>query len=344
MDDSLAKGLTKRFFRELDEKLDGRINSLPTNLISGKKVSLKNWERFEKAFVERMSPVSLDIVKFGSKKNRKIGWTGFLPTSTNHAQSREENVLYPYQRIYSSEGISDSLRGRWSASHHLIRRFFQRGAKSVDITSAMMMDMVFSELKYVSFWADVLYEQILFGERLVKKQGFEKTRFIIPSKSGYFVAVWTKPCLSLKTFIGLDTASEIELELREKMIALWDLFSPYYLNYRSRTSLDFADDPDSFFRDEFVVYFEMILSHFVNDGFLNSYAKSIIPNGSSDEDHARYSRALGPHFWQFTKEQTTEFTDLCEKYSFIDAVSKTKRATFANFKKIAQESEQDAKA
>ena len=344
MDDSLAKGLTKRFFRELNEKTDESINSLPTNLISGEKVSLKKWERFEKAFVERMSPVSLDIVKFGSKKNRKIGWTGFLPTSTNHAQSREENVLYPYQRIYSSEGVSDSFSGRWSASHHLIRRFFQRGAKTTDLNSTVMMDMVFSELKYVSFWADVLYEQILFGERLVKERGFEKTRFILPSKSGYFVAVWTKPSLSLKTFIGLDTASQKELELREKMIALWNLFSPYYLNYRSRTSLDFAGDPDGFFSDEFVVYFEMILSHFVNDGFLNSYVESILPKNSSDGEQARYLKALGPHFWEFAKETTTDFSDVCEKYSFIEAVSKTKREIFADFKKIAQESEQDAKA
>ena len=72
----------------------------------------------------------------------------------------------------------------------------------------------------------------------------------------------------------------------------------------------------------------MILSCLVNDGFLSNYIERVAPHDASIEERRRYGNALGPHLLEFTKGATTEFSRLCEKYSFIDAVSKTKTKIF----------------
>lgn len=226
MDNSLAKGLTKRIFREHAERAHEKIMSF---------LSQKNWKKTNKSLLSPSNDFTLSACAFGSKNKPWIGFSLIKPYSYNPKGWEED--LFAVESCVISRNHSDLFRdGRfaWAISHHSIQRFLERTNLIDPGSFENAHKILLSELKYASLWClvlDVIFEAALLED---KKLGpyLDTFSLIIPSPHGAFfarkaffnnedfnfTADKSGNFLTVRTFLPLKQLSDKQLRLRELMI------------------------------------------------------------------------------------------------------------------------------
>ncbi|MDC1210353.1 hypothetical protein N8087_00330 [Porticoccaceae bacterium] len=224
MDKSLAKGLTRRIFREHAERTHEKIMSC---------LSQSVWKKINKLLLSPSNDYTLSACAFGSKNKPLIGFSLLQPYSYN-PKGWEEN-LFGVESCVISRNDSDLFSDgqvSWTISHHSIQRFLERTNLIDPGSFENAQKILFSELKYASLWCYVL--DTIFGVALLKDEKLgpyiDTFSLIIPSPHGAFFARKTKFSrndtdkskyfLSVRTFLPLKELNDKQLRLRELMIKL----------------------------------------------------------------------------------------------------------------------------
>ena len=227
MDKSLAKGLTKRIFREHFETIDNKIHFLHLNGWN------KNWKKNIKKFSTSWNDFTVSASEFGSKKKPWFGFSFLVPYDYN-PQGWEEMQFGVHSLLFSRnhQELVDDESIHWLISHHAIQRFLERTNLVNPTTFENTPGLLQEELKYVSLWSLVLIH--IFTKAISEDKNLEfyidNFSLLIPAPNGVFLARMKSydnkelervgNSFSLRSFLPLKQLNDKQLKLRNRMIEL----------------------------------------------------------------------------------------------------------------------------
>ena len=159
MDKSLAKGLTKRFFRELIPNTHAEINRALH--FSQRKRKRKNaYVEVKSLFLGELSDFLVESVVIGPPKKESLCFTSFSPEEEDLIERWDEPNLRPHFVVLSgSRGhyIEEAEVLSWEASHHAVQRIIQRNQHIDSDNFHELMRLVTKEFRYVNICAHILH-------------------------------------------------------------------------------------------------------------------------------------------------------------------------------------------
>ena len=272
MDESLAKGLTKRFFRDYIFET-GVIGSILSNHSKKRSNRIDFWLTEVR---RKASHCLIHSAKFGTKKRVGAGWSLLLGSRYNEAKDWEESVMYPYDYVFVNNKLQEDNQPFWCISHHAIQRIFQRkiGAETSDLKE--LVSCVTAELRFVTLISYVLnraFSRVLRGFPLDEHDDFD---LICPTDNGLFLCelnflegdTGIIPQLQLRSWISLDMLRPEQLESRERLMKRASPFTEMHLIYLINNDYhiyyDQTPSTENYRRAEFIIY-SLLMLEFITE-------------------------------------------------------------------------------
>jgi hypothetical protein len=214
--ESLAKGLKSRFFTELPEELNVKIDAFAKSLT--KKNSPKLWEHYAKSASSIFSNHALSVYLGGSKRKPYLGICALRLGTDRDFKNWKEDFVTSYNVIlnYEPREVFD-MTGVFILGEHVVSRLYQRsrlrkGNDQLDI------DFILPELRCIPVWA--AYWTYAFHE-MHDRFGIERLSAIIPGSTGLFFADCStdSPFIEIRTFVGDDQLTYPQQASKESMLA-----------------------------------------------------------------------------------------------------------------------------
>ena len=154
IDKSLAKGLTREFFKNINKNLKIKFKDLKNLrdkkskhkifLISLEKLLSTDWNNF-----------SINHCKWGKPKSLNLGYTVLDIGDYNPLEEFDENVLISKHIVIASnpDQYYDNLSTTFMISHHVIQRLFQRNHLINTKNFSKNFKLIHSEFRYVNFYS-----------------------------------------------------------------------------------------------------------------------------------------------------------------------------------------------
>lgn len=211
MDETLAAGLTKRFFKDCNEQNKAQLKhllGLQRQFFSKRK--RKNLlEKWDIEFAGKLfNPLAI-----GPKHNLELFTSYILPFEYNPVKQYEEPLLTPaYAHINCSASIERPYvhpTVDYVIGFHAIKRFFQRRSPSNNSANAAFKEL-YSFLPHVDEWATFYYILII-SLKLNKFDDWTSLSLPIPTKDGLFLANAlsdSSTFIHISTFVGTRQFTE----------------------------------------------------------------------------------------------------------------------------------------
>jgi len=319
VDESLAKGLTKRFIREYPVVASKELRDIQSTLSKTKSEKKKREKLFD-SLRSNSNNLCMAPAAFGSVKKLYVSFTTFALGNYN-PQGYAEQLLLPTNSFYA-HNLKDGVRPagpQFGISHHAIQRFFERS----DLVSADSFKdsfkFVIKETRYLFFWCYFL-KTGLFSSLRDKPHLWpylDSSSFVIPSPNGIFLAQYRrfegddgsiKAFFCIKTFLSLKDLSSSQLSLRLNMIDISRHYhrEPFSCIY---DYLPFLRVKDPLLIDSWYYSTLCVWRYFVEVGFIDKYIANSI-NENFDQNAIRE-----------IKEQCTDlshFSDIPDYYDLYE--------------------------
>ena len=220
MDSSLARGLKKSLFEELNEEIVEAINKFHSftaqrNLSQSRKI----WPAYYRDCQKFLHPFLISKFLGGSERKPLIGLTLFEP-SENVRNSWNEPCLSTTQMMIGHDPwCFKGVSGGFNIGEHAIHRLFQRCVSNEAVFNENRRNFdILSELKYASLWCG--YWTLTCTSRSSR---LETEQFcpIIPTPSGLFLCeihLKTLNRIEIRTFISDSMLSSQQAELKNRML------------------------------------------------------------------------------------------------------------------------------
>ena len=332
MDESLAKGLTKRFFREYNpeiEKLHGQV-------FSDRKKSSQKKIDFRLNQIRRKAPhLIVHSARFGSKKQRCVGWTFLASYNDNDAKGWEEALMLPATVAFIANKEQEIGVQAWCISHHAIQRIFQRKNTIKTFDLNVLASSITAELDYVAVIAFVLgrVSQRLFDSGELAKS--DVVEFVCPTLNGLFLCELhcleedgrLFPQLYLRSWISVAILRAEQTEVRRRLIARFQPFLEVHYPYEVfNRFLEKGDNHASTFGYLYILFLLEFISDFddlfvpsqplgeyINSAW-NDYLSLSAPDVQSSYRNTitelgwelGYEALCGAHFKRLVKEQRAD--------------------------------------
>ena len=224
-DDSLAKGLTKRFIRENQKSTTKLLNSIQRE--SAKIKTRKQWDRFIKNTCKNNSAIINSYI--GGSRRKPYFCISFFdkgtwnPMDEHHATGGwPEDSLYENFIIFQFNGHAPVLRGmvKYIISHHAVQRIFQR-LRSNNVESSLWEPAaIFGEIQHLSLWSSVWCHVLGLLDPFNLNLDYDDLSFPFPGNQGLFIGAQpngTAGCF-LRTYVGDEKLSETQLAVRNLLL------------------------------------------------------------------------------------------------------------------------------
>lgn len=218
IDQSLARGLTKRYLRNCRASQD--ISAAVINAeMSGKKNFVDRClRRFEKTMAATLVHKSIQ----GKRSKRLGGVTNLYPFDVNALALREEDVLYAIDVKIRNDGDAEMLEPRWAISHHAIQRIYERAGALQEVESDGIHRVVLESLLFappVAFFFDHFSDIDLLASLDSGEKPREKAFGIsLASPFGLFLCELNHEIMVLKTFVATEMLTEEQGRIRTRQI------------------------------------------------------------------------------------------------------------------------------
>lgn len=213
MTESLAKGLTTRFFNELESGIAPMREKFLT-AVGGKKITRKNWRIVSNIAQDCFSDYALEIYEGGSERKPYISLNLLLPIESRRYNSWDEKCLTGNATVINLVPfLIHSLPVPYNISEHTIARLFLRSHVPLD-GGLVDIHAIKLELAYIPFWAS------LWGLFINTENLFGQCSIAIPSQSGLFFAQTfaAGKGIEIRTFVGDHQLSESQLLMKRAMV------------------------------------------------------------------------------------------------------------------------------
>ena len=181
MDISLAKGLTKEFFRIISKNLENKLEEAPAFLKHKKTNQQKFIFRLNNLLNSDWNNFCIHFAEFGTKRKPKIGLTDLGIGDYHPSFKRTEPLLIGEYIIFETDPdrVIQSTKVQFALSHHVIQRMFQRNPEIKNQTFDQSFNIIKGELEYLNFWT--LIWNNLFSSAGIKSEDLQKINFPIPT-------------------------------------------------------------------------------------------------------------------------------------------------------------------
>jgi len=215
MTESLAKGLTTRFFDELESGIEP-VKDKFSEQLGRKKITRNSWSYVRHVTRDCFKDYALAMYEGGSKRKPYISLNLLLPLKSRCYNSWDEKCLTGTATIINLVPfLIHSLPVPYNISEHAVARLFLRTRISLD-NGLVDVKAVNSELIYIPFWS------CLWGLFLSDENLFGECQVPIPAPNGLFFAQTNlgKPHVEIRTFVGDHLLLDSQAQIKESMIAM----------------------------------------------------------------------------------------------------------------------------
>ena len=278
VDQTLAKGLTKRFFKELVPRTYSRINKAIKQSFSARK--RKNGYKVAKKIMgSSLSHSVTDFMTIGFPKREAFCFTIFRQGKQSLVDRWEEPSLYSARCALSTRDGSyfdESKNIDWEVSHHAIQRIIQRNTHISEENFEELFRLVTREFQYVntcsmmlkSFWTGTFFAEAQKDILATESRPDEIKTFLrsknylssdpkldsitIPGTWGIFRARYQfskeidqshfGPILSIRTYLPIEAIEDWERERWQRSVAFLKPLKRTHLPYKDLKALDWTPD------------------------------------------------------------------------------------------------------
>lgn len=254
MDESIAKGLTKRMLRYLSEENSNFSSSLRGWLdTKSTKKSYKSAQSLADFLCQKHSHLLVHSCSFGKRNKRKHGLTYLRNGDLNPSLNWKERILFPHQIIVGSQGIEDHHSIKWMISHHAVQRWLQRssiGADLEQVKDAELMSALTDELVYIPITSFALG-----GLQIEPRHVGKRFKLTVAGKTGAFRCQFTPSeieegrkvlALDVRTYLAEQMLTNTEQLAVASQRSRLELYVPSHIPYNFRQKpFQGADDPSS---------------------------------------------------------------------------------------------------
>ncbi len=224
IDDSLAKGITKRLIEQFDAEIENASSTFKksTHFISLEKRT--NYEKILKFHKDAFENISFCYIQGGSKRHPYIAYN--LPTYWKNREYEEwtENSIHGsinLKRLPEWDFNRHYYGSSFLIVEHALKRIVQR-ANLIDDLIEIDSSRFMNELKYLPIWAGFI---LFFLSDVKFPLGFD-TRLLsasVPTPNGILLCKINRlesgaHFLEVRTFVELDKLSDEQKDLRESLL------------------------------------------------------------------------------------------------------------------------------
>jgi hypothetical protein len=250
MDEKLAKGLTKQFFRNWDDITDKKINEITYLFLdnANSRHKKKLWTKIESRFKGPWNNFSTHFSIFGTKRKPRLGFVCLVEGDFNPREKWDEILLFSRRILITFNpfdiNVSDDI-DFW-ISHHALQRMFERNSNLKWDEFENSIETIRQELKFVLISKFIWNFLInINGERVDPSIAHEvkDLSFAIPTLNGNLYGKLSKKnSMDIRTFIELGQLTTEQVKMRlsliEAMEPYTNFFLPYTFDYVARTEVD----------------------------------------------------------------------------------------------------------
>lgn len=230
IDESLAKGLTRRFLEEYHAQSIRKIERFrpePKALCSR-----AAWLKFVKNFQSAGNTWAVHAGVYGSNRKPNIGFMTLVRTEHNALKDWDESMLRFMRWDFSfhhGAGLDRDIP--LALSHHVIQRVFQRSKFSRDTCFKDVFKFFKQEFSYIPFWYGIYFALCVPYKCQRSEIRNGSISVPIPSKDGLFLCDFTfpddrkLPKCDIRTFVGTHQFSEDQDQIFQVMKDVVEGFS-----------------------------------------------------------------------------------------------------------------------
>jgi hypothetical protein len=238
MDDSQARGLTKRFIREYIENQQQITKALSNDRSKRKKNSHKDLVNFA-AKHEYFFPSAMLI---GGRRQNMLFISMLAGGNYNPSQDFEELNLYntTFYSVPKYCSVGFNSNSRFAISLHCIQRIFQRNYRG-NYNFEKACKTIISQCRWIGNWTAIWG---LLNLQIFKTMNIKINKVVIPAKDGLFFAILADDtAIDIRTFVDDELLTEEQRSLKD---TLTRIAAPLEM-----VPLHFALEPqDSLIRDD----------------------------------------------------------------------------------------------
>jgi hypothetical protein len=220
MDSSLARGLKKSLFEELNKEIDEAIEKF--HLFTAQRNLSQNrniWPKYYRDCEKFLHPFLISKFLGGSERKPLIGLTLFEPSESARNSWNEPCLSTTQMMIGHDPWCVKGVSGGFNIGEHAIHRLFQRGVSNEAVLTESRHNFdILLELKYASLWCG--YWTLTCISRTSRLET-EQLYPIIPTPSGLLLCeihLKTLNRIEIRTFISESMLSSQQAELRNRML------------------------------------------------------------------------------------------------------------------------------
>ena len=213
INESLARGLCLRFFREVGEDYQKISKNINYFVLRGRKCK-KNKTMLT---IFRNSKIDIVNTELGSNTNPYACTAVFAESREWPIDGRTESVLTArlYIDQYKRYGCSNAYLANFSVSEHAIARLFLRLRNKIEDAQGYQIHQIRGDLAFIPGWAEFWGD--LWFDLPAKLQN--KISPIIPSTNGLFLCQMDSDgFVNVRTFIENSMLSPLQKKLRQKLL------------------------------------------------------------------------------------------------------------------------------
>jgi|GEM_PF-5016262 len=239
-DPALAAGLTKRYFRELFEKIE-RLDRFLGGRLAGANSSKKQWGKFVKDIGQhypsmlctylggtpKREYLCLETIMIGNWNPNFFDLNAALKTGWEEKSLVVTKEVFPYRArsLHKDRPDYDENQIAYVVSQHAISRLIER-TLSFDQNMDLLGEQIRGEMQYIGLWSSIYQE--LFCLAYVDDSDLN---FIIPSEHGIFLAKYSRNTICVRTYYKKEMMSQEQLEIRDALMGVSDDFKSSPLRF-----------------------------------------------------------------------------------------------------------------
>lgn len=233
MDESLAKGLSSRWVKELTERESYTRKAITLELLRFDS-STKGAKKCINSILSQMADDFIDhqVIQDGAGLRILHAHTTQLPNDpSDTAFSVETLDILPKKRKISPIGI------RIRFSIHSLRRAMQRIGWREPVTSDFSYAPLHDAIKDANLWAQTMLNAMRFGKLLI--QDSQNVNILVPTRYGAFAGAFndTMTCIDVRSFLGFHQL----LARDELVLKCWEMMRDHEVDLNWISDKNFKD-------------------------------------------------------------------------------------------------------
>lgn len=236
MTESLATGLSNRFFSETRERTARTLQALHSQ---GRRH--KAWDKLVPFLRSSMGNGLICAYEGGSKRNPYFAFDVLNAIPEREYNSWNEKCLTAVSGIFvDKSSFVDCLQGCYSIGEHAVRRLFLRTQPSV-VGTTIDAQAIVRQLRHVPTWSNFWFNALLTTERI---NLYDECNPMVPAPTGVFLAEYNKVFkgIEIRTFVDEGHLAEEQRQARQLMLDVGAAFEPSPLCFTLVVNRSAVDD------------------------------------------------------------------------------------------------------